>query len=150
MSTSLHATALVFRGHGLFIRGESGAGKSLLALSLLDRASLTGDVARLVSDDLVQVRHEAGELWMAAVPGFEGLIELRGRGIISRPFVPEARLDLIVDIVPDLPRAPESAAFEGEVLGLIRPRAPVPQADRSHQILLVLEAVAALPPRIRA
>ena len=36
---------------------------------------------------------------MQAPKAIEGLIELRGRGIVSRPFVAKAPLHLVVDLV---------------------------------------------------
>lgn len=142
----VHATALVVDGFGILIRGESGAGKSLLALALLhgqpDR--------RLVSDDRVAVSRDGHHIRMRGIAGFEGQIELRGRGLVMRPFVPEARLHLVVDLVTDLPRLPPDAAFRTDVLGVDLPRAPVPGgigASVSHQVLLVEEALGALRPQ---
>ena len=48
---SLHASTLVVREAGILIRGPSGAGKTRLALGLVEQARLAGGFARLVADD---------------------------------------------------------------------------------------------------
>jgi len=127
------------QGIGLVIRGPSGAGKSLLALSLIE-----WDAALLVADDRVDITEAAGRLVMRAPPRLAGLIELRGRGIVSRLHLPEAELRLVVDLVDGLERMPEEAKFTTDLFGHALPRAPVPRAgiaDLAHQRLLVLEAI---------
>lgn len=142
--TNVHATGLVINGLGLMLRGPSGSGKSLLALELLARH---GKNAILVADDRLDLLRRADEIVMQAPQNIAGLIELRGRGIIERPFVPEARLDLVVDLVPALERMPESSSFTTRVLGHIVPACPIPArgvVDSAHQLLLVEERLAEL------
>jgi serine kinase of HPr protein (carbohydrate metabolism regulator) len=43
----VHGTAISIGGHGVLIMGESGSGKSDLALRLIDRGAI------LISDDVV-------------------------------------------------------------------------------------------------
>src|SRR5690606_20289671 len=117
-----------------------GAGKSLLALDLLDTWEARGLPAHLVSDDRVDIIAENGSLTMQAPKRIEGLAELRGRGIVSRPFVRTAPLHLVVDLVPRLERMVEEEDLETELLGITLPRCPVPQAgviDARHQLLLI-------------
>ena len=85
LPATIHGTALVLGQAGVLLRGRSGAGKSLLALALLERWALKGLAAGLVSDDRVILELVDGAIVMAAPPSIAGLIELRGRGIISRP-----------------------------------------------------------------
>ena len=135
----------------MLLRGPSGSGKSLLALSLLDRWAARGLDAALVSDDRVELSVGPEGLTMAAPATIAGLIELRGRGILSRPHRSPVPLHLLIDLVPELVRMPESDAFTAELLGLSVPRAPVPQAGLiglDHQMLLVSEALAALDPLV--
>ncbi|KFC64415.1 HPr kinase [Devosia sp. LC5] len=146
---NIHGTAIVLGGAGLLLRGPSGSGKSLLALSLLDRWAARGLDAALVADDRVDLSAGPEGLTMGAPAAIAGLIELRGRGIINRPYRSDVPLHLLVDLVPELVRMPESAAFTAELLGLVLPRAPVPQAGLiglDHQMLLVSGALAALDP----
>lgn len=144
---NIHATGLVLGSTGVILRGPSGAGKSLLALDLLDTWESRGLPAHLVSDDRVDIIAENGSLTMQAPKRIEGLAELRGRGIVSRPFVRTAPLHLVVDLVPRLERMVEEEDLETELLGITLPRCPVPQAgviDARHQLLLIKEALRAL------
>lgn len=144
---NIHATGLVLGSTGVILRGPSGAGKSLLALDLLDTWEARGLPAHLVSDDRVDIIAENGSLTMQAPKRIEGLAELRGRGIVSRPFVRTAPLHLVVDLVPRLERMVEEEDLETELLGITLPRCPVPQAgviDARHQLLLIKEALRAL------
>ncbi|RYE82698.1 MAG: HPr kinase/phosphorylase, partial [Hyphomicrobiales bacterium] len=63
---NLHATGLVLGDTGLILRGRSGAGKSLLALELLDAWEARGLSAKLVSDDRIDLVAENGGLVMLA------------------------------------------------------------------------------------
>lgn len=145
---NIHGTGLVLDGHGLVLRGPSGSGKSLLALLLLDAWDSRGKPAKLVSDDRVEIAAEADGLTLHAPAAIEGLIELRGRGIVQRPFVRSAPLHLVVDLVEATDRMLEEDALTTELLGLPVARCPVPRAgkiDTLHQLLLVGEALRALP-----
>ena len=144
---SIHATALVLDGVGLILRGPSGAGKSLLALELLDEWETRGKTAKLVSDDRVDIVADGKSLILRAPKAIEGLAELRGRGIVSRPFVAEAPLHLVIDLVETLERMVEEDELTTELFGVKLPRAPVPRngiVDARHQLLLVREAIRAV------
>jgi serine kinase of HPr protein (carbohydrate metabolism regulator) len=143
---NIHATGLVLDGVGVAIRGPSGAGKSLLALELLDRYRLAARPGLLVSDDRLELEADGDGLVMHAPPTIAGLIELRGRGIVRRPHVASARLDLVVDLVDDLVRMLEESEFQTDLIGIALARCPVPRrgvADSGHQLLLVAEALEA-------
>jgi serine kinase of HPr protein (carbohydrate metabolism regulator) len=144
---NIHATGLVLDGTGLILRGPSGSGKSLLALDLLDQWQARGLPALLVSDDRVEIVAEHGELTMRPAPNIAGLIELRGRGIVRRPFATAAKLHLVIDLVETLERMLEEDVLVTELGGVTLPRAPVPRAgviDARHQLLLIREAIAAV------
>ncbi len=148
--SNVHGTGLVLGETGVLLCGPSGAGKSVLALSLLDRWSDRGKPAFLVSDDRVDLSASGTILTMQAPPSLGGLIELRGRGIVSRPHQAMSRLHLVVDLVDDFVRMQEEEAFTTDLLGVAVARAPVPKAGvigLGHQMLLVMEAIAALSPR---
>jgi serine kinase of HPr protein (carbohydrate metabolism regulator) len=141
---NIHATGLVLDGVGLIVRGPSGAGKSLLALELIDEWEARGRPAKLVSDDRVDIVVDGETLLMRPPKSIEGLAELRGRGIVSRPFIAEAPLHLVVDLVDELERMVEEDALETELFGVAVARAPVPRngvVDARHQMLLVREAI---------
>lgn len=146
---NVHATGLVLDKVGLVLRGPSGAGKSLLALELLDEWEARGKTAKLVSDDRIDMVVEKGGLVMLAPKSIEGLVELRGRGIVSRPFVRKSPVHLVVDLVPALERMVEEDALMTELFGVRVPRCPVPQAgviDSRHQLMLIREALRLLSP----
>lgn len=144
---NVHGTGLLLGDSGVLLRGPSGAGKSVLALSLLDRFEGRGQAAFLVSDDRVELLRQGQTIEMAAPANLDGLIELRGRGIVSRPHQSPVPLHLVIDLVPELVRMLEEDALVTELAGLTLARAPVPYASAvgvAHQLLLVLEAIRAL------
>jgi len=145
--SNIHATGLVLDKTGLILRGASGSGKSLLALELLDEWEARGLNAKLVSDDRIDVEATPKGLVMHAPKSIEGLVELRGRGIVSRPFASKAPLHLVVDLVDALERMVEEDSLITELEGITIARCPVPKAgtvDSRHQVLLIREALRAL------
>jgi serine kinase of HPr protein (carbohydrate metabolism regulator) len=104
-SILIHATCVAVAGAGILLRGHSGAGKSDLALRLID----TG--AQLVADDQVElIRHD--DALVAKPPhALAGLLEVRGQGIVKLHYQPEASVCLVADLVaPDqVERLPEPA-----------------------------------------
>jgi serine kinase of HPr protein (carbohydrate metabolism regulator) len=151
-ATNIHATGLVLGSTGLILRGPSGAGKSLLALELIDEWEMRGEAAKLVSDDRIDIEATDAGLVMRAPKTIEGLIELRGRGIVSRPFVAHAPLHLVVDLVDALERMVEEDSLVATLEGITLARCPVPRAgivDSRHQVLLIREALRVLSPTRR-
>ncbi len=105
---TIHATAVAIRDSGILIRGPSGSGKSSLALALM----ATGEPrARLVADDRVVLTAKDGTLYASSPETIAGLLEVRGLGIIRRPYVSPIAIRLVVDLVPlaDAPRMPTEA-----------------------------------------
>lgn len=144
---NVHATGLVLSKTGLILLGVSGAGKSLLALELIDEWEARGLPAKLVSDDRIEIEAGPTGLVMHAPKTIEGLIELRGRGIVERPFVRKAALHLVVDLVDNVERMIEEDQLVTTLEGVTVARCPVPRAgkvDSRHQLLLIREAVRAL------
>lgn len=141
---NVHATGMVLGGRGVMVRGPSGAGKSLLVLEALERWELRGLSALLVADDRLDLALSNGHLTMEAPKTIAGLIELRGRGIVRRPYQGRAQVHLVVDLVEGLERMVEEDALSVRVLGISVPRCPVPQRgviDSAHQLLLIREAL---------
>lgn len=90
----IHATAVAIGGHAVLLRGASGAGKSDLALRLIDAG------ARLVVDDQSEL-FRRGEALIVRPPGtITGLMEVRGIGIMRIEGLAEAPVALIADLVP--------------------------------------------------
>jgi HPr kinase/phosphorylase len=88
----VHASCVAVDGRGLLILGQSGSGKSALALQLLSLG------ASLVADDRTALGVEAGRLIARAPPAIAGLIEARGVGILRAPTVTEAAVALVADL----------------------------------------------------
>jgi len=86
-------------GYGVLLLGDSGAGKSDLALQLLDRGH------QLIADDAVDVREVNGRLEGTCPSTLAGLLEPRGLGIIRvGPSQPACcGIDLIVELVRPSP-----------------------------------------------
>lgn len=146
-SQNIHATAILLSGRGVLLRGRSGAGKSLLALLLIEAWAGRGEEAMLIADDRVDIAADERGVILSPPAALAGLIELRGRGIVQRPHRDRARLSLVVDLVPDLERMPEEHHFMTELMGHAFARCPVPElgvVGADHQRLLIAEALAAI------
>jgi HPr kinase/phosphorylase len=91
------------------LRGGSGSGKSDLALRFM---ALQGEgelKAQLVADDQVWAVVTAnGSLIVSPPDTIAGKLEVRGLGIVSVPFLSQARLVLVCDLVKaeNMPRMP--------------------------------------------
>lgn len=120
---TIHATAVVLDGSGVLIRGPSGAGKSTLALALIERWRAEARFAALVADDRVHLTVAAGRLVAATPAPIAGLVEVRGRGIITVPFERAAVIRLVVDLTAEPgPRLPEPGDATTTVHGVELPR----------------------------
>lgn len=75
---SIHGVLVDIYGEGVLITGESGIGKSEVALELIHRGH------RLVSDDVVEIKKVSDETLIGSAPDItRHFIELRGIGIIN-------------------------------------------------------------------
>jgi HPr kinase/phosphorylase len=104
----VHGTCVALGQRAALLRGESGSGKSDLALRFL---ALPGDGdlrPHLVADDQVWIDLEDGLPIASAPEKLAGLIEVRGLGIAEMPFVAATPLVLVCDLVAgeDVPRMP--------------------------------------------
>lgn len=101
MTTRVHGTAVAIGGGAVLIVGASGAGKSDLALRLIDRGAV------LIADDYVEVAVLDGMVRCAPPAAIAGRIEVRGIGIAVLPFVRDVPLALVVDLDKSPERLPE-------------------------------------------
>ncbi len=97
----LHATGVVLDGAAALLTGPPGAGKSDLALRLIDRGW------RLLADDQVRIEREGAALIAHAPAPTRGLIEVRGVGIVRVEAVAAARIALVVALGVERERLPE-------------------------------------------
>lgn len=75
---SIHGVLVDIYGEGVLITGESGIGKSEVALELIHRGH------RLVSDDVVEIKKVSDDTLVGSAPDItRHFIELRGIGIID-------------------------------------------------------------------
>lgn len=89
----IHASLVDYLGRGILLRGESGSGKSDLALRLIDGG------AQLVADDRVRLRRKGVQVFGSPPAELAGLLEVRGIGVFRLNNLDEARIDLVVDLV---------------------------------------------------
>lgn len=88
--TILHASAVAVEGQGILILGESGSGKSGLALTLMAQG------ATLVSDDRVVMTRQGGDIRMTSPDTIRGQIEARGVGILTATHCEDIPLSVAV------------------------------------------------------
>jgi serine kinase of HPr protein (carbohydrate metabolism regulator) len=91
----------------------------------------------LIGDDRLVLRGQGRALKASPAGGLEGLIEVRGLGILSVPWCTDAPLHLVIDLVSltDMERLPEVGVTLLAGHSLCRLAAPV--GDLAHQLLLV-------------
>ena len=88
----IHSTSVVIDDNGVLILGDSGSGKSDLALRLIDSG------ATLISDDISICRKNSNNIYLYCPPEIKGLLEVREIGIITVPFVERIKLRLVVNL----------------------------------------------------
>lgn len=138
-----HATSLVLGCHGLLVSGVSGAGKSSLALMLIERAHQFGRVGTLIADDQT-VLHVADQKLIASTPpAIAGAIEIRGAGIFKVDYQREAEINLLVELVPAA-QAPRYPTDEVRVLaGVTLPVLTLPELAGACDSLQCARAIEA-------
>ena len=142
----IHASCVALEGKGVLLRGAPGAGKSDLALRLIE------DGAQLVADDQVALTSSSGALLAAPPARIAGLLEVRGVGIVSTAFVHRCPVHLVVDLVPPdkVERMPEAATVDlcGHRISHV---ALVPfEASASAKVRLALSLAAAAEQDVHA
>ena len=90
--TTLHAVCVSWEGKGVLIQGQSGSGKSSIALQLLAFG------CDLVADDRVHVVAKDGVLIATSPLPIRDMIEARGIGLISASSADTAEIAFVVDL----------------------------------------------------
>lgn len=111
------ATGIAIAGRAILIEGAPGAGKSSLALALIDRGAV------LVGDDGVVLERDGAALVASPVPATAGLLEVRGLGLVPMPVLAAVPVALVIVLDPAAPRfieEPELATRHGAALPLVR------------------------------
>ena len=92
--TVVHASAVFLDGQGVLLLGESGSGKSTVALNLIEKYG-----AELIGDDRIALFVEGAALLARPHENLHGLIELRGLGLLRLPYCAKADIGLAVELV---------------------------------------------------
>jgi HPr kinase/phosphorylase len=123
VSATVHASAVLVGPRAVLIRGPAGAGKSRLALALIQAADCgLVTFARLVGDDRIELAACHGRLLARPARPLAGLIEVRGLGIRRLDHEPVAVIGLVVDLgAAAAERLPGTARQEVEVSGIMLP-----------------------------
>jgi len=137
---SLHASSVALGEAGVLIRGGSGAGKSSLAAMLMSAARQAGGFAALVGDDRIEVSLRNGRLVARGHPAVQGMIELRGQGIVPSPNEAAAVVRLVVDLLPaaEIARYPGPEDREIEICGAKLPRLALPIGRSSYDCAVLI------------
>lgn len=99
--STVHATCVAIDGRAVLIGGASGAGKSDLALRLIDRGAV------LVSDDYTLLQQSGSDLLASPPERIAGKMEARGVGILTLPFARDVPVALLVELDSQPTRLPE-------------------------------------------
>lgn len=99
----VHASVVAIEGQAVMLRGPSGSGKSDLSLRMIDEG------AELVSDDYVELYTQDSHIMVSAPPPLQGMLEVRGFGLVTLPFRHKARLSIVFDLMghKNIDRLPE-------------------------------------------
>lgn len=99
----LQASAVAIGGRAVMIEGASGAGKSSLALALIDRG------AQLIGDDGLVLEREGMAILASPHERIRGLLEVRNLGIVPFPCRERVPVALCIRLDPAAPRYIEQA-----------------------------------------
>lgn len=145
--TTVHGVLVQVHGEGLLITGDSGIGKSEVALELVKRGH------RLVADDAVEIRRMNRNVVTGSAPKMiRYLMELRGLGIIDvrrlygvGSVLPYCQIDLAVNFEAwDHDKEYDRLGLEDEkesFLGVPVPKITIPVAP-ARNLAIILEVAA--------
>ena len=146
--TLMHGVFLSIYGKGVIIRGDSGIGKSEIALELIKRGHL------LIADDAVELYHLGQHIVGKAPEVLKNLLEIRGIGVIdaSKMFgvgsvLPRDNVDLIIQLERWLPSreytrigVEEDDVYE-DILSIQIPKVVVPVTGGRNMSVIIEAAV---------
>jgi serine kinase of HPr protein (carbohydrate metabolism regulator) len=139
---NFHGTAFILGDKGVLVRGRSGAGKTTLALSLIEMCTARGRFASLVADDQIFLEAHGGRLVCAVPESIAGLAEFRGMGPSRTAFEPRMIVDLVVNLV-ERDAAPRYSSGDDVVLeGCRIPCLELPKHEIAGPRLAILQKLA--------
>ncbi|MEM6475264.1 MAG: HPr kinase/phosphatase C-terminal domain-containing protein [Pseudomonadota bacterium] len=127
------ASVVAIEGRALALEGPPGSGKSSLALALIGRG------AALIGDDGVALHRDGDRVIAAPPPNTNGLLEIRGVGLVTMPVAPPTPLALVLKLGMAGERLPDSLGTRA-LLGCNIPVLPfepgnIAPAQRAHHAL---------------
>ncbi len=146
--TLMHGVFLSIYGKGVIIRGDSGIGKSEIALELIRRGHL------LIADDAIELYHIGQHIVGKAPDVLKNLLEIRGVGVIdvSKMFgvssiIQRDNVDLIIQLERWLPSreytrigVEEDDVYE-DILSVSIPKVVVPVTGGRSMSVIIEAAV---------
>jgi serine kinase of HPr protein (carbohydrate metabolism regulator) len=136
-----HCSVIEIAGTGIAIEGKSGAGKTSLALGLIEAAKRRSIEACLICDDQALIEAKGGRLYAKAPDPIAGLVELRGYGVARMASKPGCIVRLVVRLVPDeeVERMPGPA--HTSLLGIELPLVKLPERHEAQSVRIVLASL---------
>lgn len=141
---SFHAVAVSVHGQGVLLSGDSGLGKSAIALELLSRGHT------LVADDLPTLTRmpRSNQVYALCPPMLAGLLEVRALGILdveklfgaaaSAALAPvDLIIDLVADYIPDAEARLSPFRQSLNILDVDIPRVPLPVRHATNPAVIV-------------
>ena len=127
---NLHASCVAIGSGAILLLGESGFGKSDLALRLIDRG------AKLVSDDQVSLVKSDKQIIASSATNIAGLLEIRGAGIFKLEYKNDVVVRLVVNLVSreNIERLPYPQQYE--CMGITFPQINICPFDISSAIIV--------------
>jgi HPr kinase/phosphorylase len=145
----MHGTCVAFGTNAALLRGDSGAGKSDLALRFLALPAEADRQPKLIADDQVWIEAPDGsELLVGAPPTLAGKIEVRGLGIMPVAHLAQGRLVLVVDLVSrnEVPRIRPEPPQTVTIAGVAVPRLLLAPFEPSAPLKLKMALLQASSP----
>ncbi len=144
--TLMHGVFMSIHGKGVLIRGDSGIGKSEIALELIKSGHL------LIADDAVELYHIGAKIVGKSPQVLENLLEIRGIGVIDvvkmygvSAILDRHEVDLVIQLERWVPSkeytriGTEESNLAEEILGVAIPKAIVPVTG-GRSMAAVIEA----------
>jgi len=103
---NIHASCVALGAQGVQLLGRPGAGKSDVALRLIDQG------AQLVADDRTILFTRRGGLYGKSPDSIRGLLEIRGLGIVKMPSRANVKIALVVKLGREDTRLPVHHRFQ--------------------------------------
>lgn len=94
---NIYATCLELNHKGILLIGPSGSGKSDLALRLIKEKQ-----AILISDDRINIEIVSGAIIASCPQTIQGLLEVRGIGIVKMPHKEQTKISLVIELTNNL------------------------------------------------